>query len=128
MKEKSLGSMSGIPTLLGALLLMLVGSVAIIGAIIVTKNGTGGGGMLVIGGILLVIVGIIFSCGLYMVQPNQAAVISLFGKYVGTVKETACAVTIPSTASVRSACACVTSRAASSRSTSWMARRSRSPR
>lgn len=87
MKEKSLGSMSGIPTLLGALLLMLVGSVAIIGAIVVTKNGTGGGGMLVIGGILLVIVGIIFSCGLYMVQPNQAAVISLFGKYVGTVKE-----------------------------------------
>ncbi|HEX7990675.1 MAG TPA: SPFH domain-containing protein [Stenotrophomonas sp.] len=87
MKEKSLGSMSGIPTLLGALLLMLVGSVAIIGAIVVTKNGTGGGGILVIGGILLVIVGIIFSCGLYMVQPNQAAVISLFGKYVGTVKE-----------------------------------------
>lgn len=87
MKEKSLGSMSGIPTLLGALLLMLVGSVAIIGAIVVTKNGTGGGGILVIGGILLVTVGIILSCGLYMVQPNQAAVISLFGKYVGTVKE-----------------------------------------
>ncbi|WP_303747053.1 SPFH domain-containing protein [Stenotrophomonas pigmentata] len=87
MKEKSLGSMSGIPTLLGALLLMLVGTVAIIGAVVVTKNGTGGGGILVIGGILLVVVGIIFSCGLYMVQPNQAAVISLFGKYVGTVKE-----------------------------------------
>jgi regulator of protease activity HflC (stomatin/prohibitin superfamily) len=25
--------------------------------------------------------------GLYMVEPNQAAVLSLFGKYVGTVKE-----------------------------------------
>src|SRR5690606_14797754 len=25
--------------------------------------------------------------GLYMVQPNQAAVLSLFGKYVGTAKE-----------------------------------------
>ena len=29
-----------------------------------------------------------FCCfGLYMVEPNQAAVVSLFGKYVGTVKE-----------------------------------------
>ena len=25
--------------------------------------------------------------GLYMVEPNQAAVVSLFGKYIGTVKE-----------------------------------------
>src|ERR1700741_2693365 len=25
--------------------------------------------------------------GLYMVEPNQAAVLSLFGKYVGTVKD-----------------------------------------
>ena len=26
-------------------------------------------------------------CGLYMVEPNQAAVLSLFGRYVGTVKD-----------------------------------------
>ncbi len=87
MKEKSLGSMSGIPTLLGTLLMMLVGAAAIVGAVVVTKNGTGGGGMLVLGGIALVTVGIFLACGLYMVQPNQVAVLSLFGKYVGTVKD-----------------------------------------
>ena len=30
---------------------------------------------------------ILLWCGLFMVQPNQAAVLSLFGKYVGTVKD-----------------------------------------
>lgn len=87
MKEKSLGSLPGIPTLLGTLLLMLGGTAAIIGAVVVTKSGVGGGGLLVLAGIVLVTVGIFLSAGLYMVQPNQAAVLSLFGKYVGTVKD-----------------------------------------
>ena len=87
MKEKSLGSLPGIPTLLGTLLLMLGGTAAIIGAVVVTKSGMGGGGLLVLAGIVLVTVGIFLSAGLYMVQPNQAAVLSLFGKYVGTVKD-----------------------------------------
>ena len=87
MKEKSIGSITGIPTLLGTLVMMLAGTIAIIAAIVVTKNGTGGGGPMAIGGIALVVVGLFLSCGLYMVQPNQVAVISLFGKYVGTVKD-----------------------------------------
>ncbi|MCL7714354.1 SPFH domain-containing protein [Stenotrophomonas mori] len=87
MKEQSLDSLPGISTLLGALLLMLAGIGALIGAIVLTKSGVGGGGLLVLGGIVLLTVGLFVSCGLYMVQPNQAAVLSLFGKYVGTVKE-----------------------------------------
>jgi hypothetical protein len=87
MKEKSIGSLSGIPTLLGTLVLMLAGTAAIIGAVVATKSGVGGGGLLVLSGIVLVTIGIFLSCGLYMVQPNQAAVLSLFGKYVGTVKD-----------------------------------------
>ena len=87
MKEKSIGSLSGIPTLLGTLVLMLAGTAAIIGAVVATKSGVGGGGLLVLSGIVLVTIGIFLSCGLYMVQPNQAAVLSLFGKYIGTVKD-----------------------------------------
>ncbi len=87
MKEKSIGSLSGIPTLLGTLVLMLAGAAAVITAIVLTKNGADGSGLLVLAGIVLVTLGIFLSCGLYMVQPNQAAVLSLFGKYVGTVKD-----------------------------------------
>jgi regulator of protease activity HflC (stomatin/prohibitin superfamily) len=37
-------------------------------------------------GIALVLVSLFLMLGLYMVEPNQAAVLSLFGKYVGTDK------------------------------------------
>ncbi|WP_449466282.1 SPFH domain-containing protein [Stenotrophomonas humi] len=87
MKEKSIGSLPGIPALLGVLVLMLAGAGAIILAVVLSKNGATGGGWLVLSGIVLVTVGILLSCGLYMVQPNQAAVLSLFGKYIGTVKD-----------------------------------------
>ncbi|WP_269790604.1 SPFH domain-containing protein [Stenotrophomonas sp. Iso1] len=87
MKEKSISSLSGIPTLLGMLVLMLAGAGAIILAAMLNTNGVSGGGWLVLSGIVLVTVGIFLSCGLYMVQPNQVAVLSLFGKYVGTVKD-----------------------------------------
>ena len=36
---------------------------------------------------LLGVLGVFILAGLYTVQPNQAAVLSLFGKYVGTVKD-----------------------------------------
>ena len=38
-------------------------------------------------GALLVALGVFILAGLYTIQPNQAAVLSLFGKYVGTVKD-----------------------------------------
>ncbi len=40
-----------------------------------------------IGAILLFIVATVLMFGYYMVEPNQAAVLTLFGKYVGTVRE-----------------------------------------
>ncbi len=87
MKEKALGSLPGIPTLLGSLVLMLAGVAAFITAVALTKTGAGGGGLYVVFGVVVVVAGIFISTGLYMVQPNQAAVLSLFGKYVGTVKD-----------------------------------------
>ena len=87
MKEKALGSLPGIPSLLGSLLLMLAGVAALVYAVVLAKSGAGGAGLLVVSGLLLAVTGLLLSCGLYMVQPNQAAVVSLFGKYVGTVKD-----------------------------------------
>ncbi|WP_425497879.1 SPFH domain-containing protein [Lysobacter arvi] len=44
-------------------------------------------GVRVAGALLLGAMSFVALLGLYMVEPNQAAVLSLFGKYVGTVKE-----------------------------------------
>src|SRR3546814_6103367 len=43
--------------------------------------------MQVIASAVLVAVAVVCLVGLYKVEPNQAAVLSLFGKYVGTVKD-----------------------------------------
>lgn len=81
MKEQPIRSFPGIPTLL-----MLVFALLADGAMLL--RGVAGGSVtlaivgLVVGTVLLVCLG-----GFYMVEPNQAAVLSLFGKYVGTVKD-----------------------------------------
>ncbi len=87
MKEKLLRSLPGISTLLGAIALMGVAATLIVLAIVRVKTGDGGASLFLIAGIALGVAGIFISCGLYMVQPNQVAVLDLFGKYVGTVKE-----------------------------------------
>lgn len=81
MKEQSKPSLPGIPTLLGVLALsaatvwLLIGGVGQQDPVRITAA-------IVLGLLLSVSLG-----GFYMVEPNQAAVLSLFGKYVGTVKE-----------------------------------------
>ena len=81
MKENSVQSLPGIPTLL---VLLLADALAAY----LFFLGVAGHSPLML--VLAVLVGVTaFFClfGLYMVEPNQAAVLSLFGKYVGTVKE-----------------------------------------
>ncbi len=83
MKENPIRSFPGIPVLLGVLVAALLaawlffGGIAT-GTVTVAK---------VAGSIALVILAVLAMVGLYMVEPNQAAVVSLFGKYVGTVKD-----------------------------------------
>ncbi len=43
--------------------------------------------LLMLAGVLVVAAAVFILAGLYTIQPNQAAVLSLFGKYVGTVKD-----------------------------------------
>ena len=81
MKENPIRSLPGIPMLLALLTLMLAGVwIAITGAQAASP-------IQIVGGTLLAAVAGFGLAGLYMVEPNQAAVLSLFGKYVGTVKD-----------------------------------------
>ena len=77
-REKQIKSVSGIP-----MLLLLIGVIiAGVLAIMVLQSKSIGLGLVVIG-LPLLLIG--FS-GLYKVEPNQSAVLSLFGKYIGTVR------------------------------------------
>ncbi|KOQ69929.1 membrane protein [Stenotrophomonas maltophilia] len=87
MKEKSLASLNGLGTLAGALLVALAGAALFVLGV-AAKASTGSPSLLLmLLGALLGILGVFILAGLYTVQPNQAAVLSLFGKYVGTVKD-----------------------------------------
>ncbi|MGQ0800795.1 MAG: SPFH domain-containing protein [Pseudomarimonas sp.] len=77
MKELNLNSRSGIPTLLA-----LIGALIVSVAMVVT-----GPPLLKIAGVLAIAVLLFCAAGFYMVEPNQAAVVTLFGRYVGSVKE-----------------------------------------
>ncbi|AEM50423.1 TPA: SPFH domain-containing protein [Stenotrophomonas maltophilia] len=87
MKEKSLSSLNGLGTLAGALLVALAGAALFVVGV-AAKASTGSPNLLLmLLGALLVALGVFILAGLYTIQPNQAAVLSLFGKYVGTVKD-----------------------------------------
>jgi len=81
MKESPIRSLPGIPMLLALLACTLLGAYFIVAGV------QAGNVVQVIGGALLALVSTFCTFGLYMVEPNQSAVVSLFGKYVGTVKE-----------------------------------------
>ena len=81
MKENPTRSLPGIPTLL---LLLVAGALAFWLFI----NGVASKADLQIGAAIAIGAALFFGLvGLYKVEPNQAAVLSLFGKYVGTVKD-----------------------------------------
>lgn len=81
MKENQLASYHGITSLLvGLLISAAAGYGFFIGA-------QAHAPALAVGSLLVLSLAAFSLAGLYMVEPNQAAVLSLFGKYVGTVKE-----------------------------------------
>ena len=82
MKERLLNSLPGIPTLFGILVLALIAAWMVFTGATAASPSLG----FVLGGIVLGAVALFSLVGLYKVEPNQSAVLSLFGKYVGTVK------------------------------------------
>ncbi|MFN3843701.1 MAG: SPFH domain-containing protein [Rehaibacterium terrae] len=81
MKELVIRSWPGIPVLILVLALL---ALAVWGFIDGVRSGDG---MQLTIALVAAIVLLVSLAGFYMVEPNQAAVLTLFGKYVGTVKE-----------------------------------------
>ena len=82
MREKITSAPSGYLMLLVDLAIFAVA----IGMLISAK-GSDQRGTLIVGGLLLIVVGFVMMPGNFTVQPNQAIVLQLFGRYIGTVKE-----------------------------------------
>ncbi|MFX8999738.1 hypothetical protein ABTN27_20405, partial [Acinetobacter baumannii] len=79
MRENPIRSLPGIPVLLVLLAALLAG-----GFLLLTGASQDAPARAV-AGVAVAVVAFFLMFGLYMVEPNQAAVLSLFGKYVGTV-------------------------------------------
>ncbi len=85
MEEKILKPKSGMK----ALVLILLGYLAAIGLIIAGVNLEGLlGGILIAAALLYMLLGLILFGGLKVLRPKEALVLTLFGKYTGTIKDT----------------------------------------
>lgn len=88
MKEKTIRSMSGLALLALVLLASLLGGALFVGGVIEQKQAGGALAVLsILAGLGIGALALLVLAGVYTVQPNQAVVLSLFGKYVGTVKD-----------------------------------------
>ncbi|MDO4309021.1 MAG: SPFH domain-containing protein [Eubacteriales bacterium] len=88
-EEKILKGMPGMLMLLASIAVMLIGIPIVIGGSIYFSD-TGSGAVLTLSIILCVILecgGIIALCGLKVIHPNEALVLTLFGNYYGTLYE-----------------------------------------
>ncbi len=86
MKEQPIRSLNGLAVL--AAILGIAGIAGVVFLVGITgANGMRPSPVLLLGSVLLMMAAVLPLIGLYTVQPNQAAVLSLFGKYVGTVKD-----------------------------------------
>lgn len=90
-EEKILHAKPGMAMLfLGILMCLLSVPIIVIGAI-GFDEATGRGGLLlaisIILGVLLILAGVLVMCGLRIIHPNEALVLTLFGNYYGTLYE-----------------------------------------
>lgn len=81
MQEVEVRSWSGIP----ALVLNLV--VIVASLVWLVLGARDNSGSMIFASLVLLLLAALMLIGYYMVEPNQAAVLTLFGKYVGTVRE-----------------------------------------
>jgi len=86
--EKKAASKKGMPILIFNTIFLLAAIGLLIWAIIQLANAGGAiyVTLLVIACIYIVIIGPILYCGIKILQPNEALVLTLFGKYYGTLK------------------------------------------
>jgi len=88
MRENPIRSAPGFPYLFGVLVAVLLAGWLLASGIGSDPDANGlASPARIVGAVLLALIALLSLIGLYTVQPNQAAVLSLFGKYVGTVKD-----------------------------------------
>jgi len=87
-EEKILHASKGLPVLILNTLANLAAIVAaIFGGIFLDRGQTGlGAALLILGPVYLCTVGIILYIGLKVIRPGEAMVLTLFGRYIGTLK------------------------------------------
>jgi regulator of protease activity HflC (stomatin/prohibitin superfamily) len=81
MRETELRSLPGIPILLGWIVALLLAGWLLVHSLNVHSW------LLLLTALLTVLALLISLGGFYMLEPNQAAVLALFGRYIGTVKD-----------------------------------------
>ena len=87
MKEKILeNKKNGMVVMLADLALLLLAAVGVIAAAFMLEAGHGFGGILMALSIIVICIGWIPLCGLKVLKPQEALVLTLFGDYIGTLK------------------------------------------
>ncbi len=87
-EEKPAKARAGMPVLILTVLLYLAAlGVTIYGAILMDSNAPGWGIALLVIGVLWLCIGFIPFLGLKVIKPQEALVLTLFGTYVGSLKE-----------------------------------------
>lgn len=87
-KEKVLKARNGMPVLLGVLALYAAGILLIVlGGMGLERETSPLSVFLLVAGILMVTLGWMPAMGLKIVRPQEALVLTLFGKYIGTLRE-----------------------------------------
>lgn len=87
MEEKKLKARHGIPMLLLFIILYIIGIGFIVFGGILLDNGKGIGALPLVIGIIGIVIGWIPFLGLKVIRPQEALVLTLFGQYIGTLKE-----------------------------------------
>lgn len=87
MQEKVLKATQGMPVLIIGIVLYLLSIVLVIFGSIQLEAGNGIGTLAMILGVIWLTIGFIPFMGLKIVRPNEALVLTLFGKYLGTLKD-----------------------------------------
>ncbi|HHU08064.1 MAG TPA: SPFH domain-containing protein [Clostridiaceae bacterium] len=87
MEEKVLKPKTGMLVLIIGILLYLLALAAIIGGAILIEDGNNIGAMSLVFGIVWFMAGWIPFMGLKILKPKEALVLTLFGKYTGTIRE-----------------------------------------
>lgn len=101
MKEKEISCLNGFVALL-----FIFGFIAL-GTFLVTLNDV----VPVAGGVLSFVIAFVLLTGLTIVQPNQSAVVTFFGRYLGVIRKSGFYLAIPFSTRKKFRCAFATSTA-----------------